>query len=176
MDLMRENRKFAILDLGQALDVNVNFWCQHPCRLYIEDFYRGYCESLAERPEGADDLVLPEPLPLDIGVRFDIILVWDLLNYLSLDEIEALIRRLLPNSRPGTFLFALISTQAQIPEEPNLFRIMDRERMIYEPRTQKVRPSPRYHPKDLARLLAPFEISSSFLLRNGIQEYVFVYK
>ncbi len=176
LDLMREGRKFAILDLGEASGVNVNFWCQYPCRLYIEDFYRGYRESLAERPDDADGVVLPDPLPLDEGVVFDIILAWDLLNYLSLDEIDALVRRLLPNCRPGTFLFALISTQAHIPEEPNIFRIIDRERMAYEPRTQKTRPSPRYHPKDLTRLLAPFEISSSFLLRNGIQEHVFVYK
>jgi hypothetical protein len=176
LDFMHEGGKYAILDLGQALGVNVDFWSRYPCRLFIEDFYRSYRAAQTVRAEGADTFVLPDPLPLGTDTVFDIILAWDLLNYLSLEEIDALIGRLRPHCRPGTFLFALISTQAEIPEEPNIFRIIDRERMVYEFRTQKTRSSPRYHPKDLTRLLAPFEVSRSFLLRNGIQEYVFVYK
>jgi hypothetical protein len=176
LDFMREGGKYAVLDLGQALGVNVDFWSRYPCRLYIEDFYRSYRDAQAARPESAETAVLPDPLPLSADTVFDIILAWDLLNYLSLEEIDALIGRLRPYCRPGTFLFALVSTQAEIPEEPNIFRIVDRERMVYGSRTQKTRSSPRYHPKDLARWLAPFEVASSFLLRNGIQEYVFVFK
>jgi hypothetical protein len=176
LDFVRESGKYAILDMGQALGVNVDFWSRYPCRLYIEDFYRSYREVQAARSEGANTVVLPDPLFLSAGTVFDFILAWDLLNYLSLEEIDALIGRLRPYCRPGTFLFTLVSTQAEIPAEPSIFRIIDRERMAYESRAHKTRPSPRYHPKDLARRLAPFEVSSSFLLRNGIQEYVFVYK
>ncbi len=176
LDFMRGTGTSSILDLGQASGLNVQFWSQYPCRLYVEDFYRCYRDAHAAQTECAETVILPDPLPLSADTIFDIILAWDLLNYLSPEEIDALIARLRPHCQPGTFLFALVSGQSEIPAEPNIFRIIDRERMVYEPRTKKTRPSPRYHPKDLARLLAPFEVSSSFLLRNGIQEYVFVFK
>ncbi len=175
-NVLQEGGKYSILDLGQALGVNVDFWSQFPCRIYIEDFYRCYRAAAASSPEHSRAARLSELLTFSPGTSFDIILAWDLLNYLDLEDIDALIRHLSPGCRPGTFLFALISSHSEIPEEPNLFKIIDRERMIYQTRTHGLRPSPRYHPKELARILAPFEVSSSFLLRNGIQEYVFVYK
>lgn len=176
LDFLRADGKHAILDLGQALGVNVDFWSRFPCRIYIEDFHRSYREAIQSAPEAARESLIADLLPIAAGTCFDIILAWDLLNYLNQEELNVLIRCLSRWCRPGTLLFALIAAHAQIPAEPSTFRILDRERMIYEMHTQKTRPSPGYHPKDLARLLMPFEISSSFLLRNGIQEYVFAYK
>jgi hypothetical protein len=176
LDSLRMDGKHSVLDLGQPLGVNVDFWSRFPCRIYIEDFYRSYQEAIRSNPEVPGETLLPALLSVGAGTNFDIILAWDLLNYLNQEELDALIRCLGRWSLPGTLLFALISAHAQIPDEPSTFRILGRERMIYEMHTQKLRLSPRYHPKDLARLLAPFEVSSSFLLRNGIQEYVFAYK
>jgi len=176
LDFLRMDGKHSILDLGQALGVNVDFWSQFPCRIYIEDFYRSYREAAGSSPVASKESLISALLPIGAGTSFDIILTWDLLNYLNQEELDVLIRCLTRWCRPGTLLFALISSHAQIPEEPNTFRILGRERMICETRTQRTRPSPRYHPKDLARLLTPFEVSSSFLLRNGIREYVFAYK
>ncbi len=176
LDVLVEGRKYAILDLGQATGVNVDFWSRFPCRIYIEDFYHNYHALSGEDPEHPRVARLPELLAYSPDTTFDVILAWDVLNYLELEDIDALIRHLRPRCQPGTFLFALISSQPEIPEEPNLFKIIDRDRMISQLRTSRSRPSPRYHPKDLARILAPFEVSSSFLLRNGIQEFVFVYR
>lgn len=176
LDVLREGGKYSILDLGQAIGVNVDFWSQFPCRIYIQDFYRGYRAAEPTNPECSRSAILSDLLAFSTRTSFDIILAWDLLNYLDLEDIDALIRHLSPHCRPGTFLFALISSHPEIPEEPNVYKIIDRERMTYETRTQKQRPSLRYNPKELARILSPFEVSSSFLLRNGIQEYVFVYR
>lgn len=176
LDVLRPGGMYFVLDLGQALGINVDFWSQFPCRIYIADFYRAYRAAAASSPEDSGAAVLSELLAFSAGAHFDIILAWDLLNYLGHDEIDALIRHLSSSSRPGTFLFALISSHMEIPEEPNLFKIIDRERISYEIRTPTPRPSPHYHSKELARMLAPFTVSSSYLMRNGIQEYVFVYR
>jgi hypothetical protein len=176
LDMMQENRKHFILDLGPALGTNVEFWSRFPCRIYIEDFYRNYRNAQASSSEEAGMVKMEELLPQCQGISFDIILAWDLLNYLDQEELALLVRHLMPACRPGTLLFALISSHSNMPEEPCTYRIIDPERMICAVRTDRMRACPRYHPKDIARLMTPFSISSSFLLRNGTQEYVFVCK
>lgn len=173
---LQSDYKYSILDLGQALGANVEFWSRFQCRLYIEDFYRGYSARIALGPEDSRETILAELLPFSQETCFDIILAWDLFNYLDPEELEALIGRLSSWCRQGTLLFALISSQPRIPAQPTVFRIVDCEQMIYETHTQEMRPCPRHQPRDLARLMARFAVSSSFLLRHGVQEYVFVYK
>ncbi|MBZ5497585.1 MAG: class I SAM-dependent methyltransferase [Acidobacteriia bacterium] len=173
---LQGDRKYFILDLGQALGVNVEFWSRFQCRLYIEDFYRSYSARVASGPDDPKETILAELLPFSEEARFDIILAWDLFNYLNLEEIEALVGRLDRWCRPGTLLFTLLSYLPQIPAEPFVFRILDTQRMIYETSTRETRPCPRYQPRDLVRFLARFDVSSCFLLRHGVQEFIFAYR
>jgi hypothetical protein len=115
----------------------------------------------------ADLLSFPE------DTRFDAVLIWDLLNYLDRREVAALARQLVRFCRPGALMFALISILKQIPAEPMRFRIIDDEHLAYERRTAAVRPCPRYAPAELNELLRGFRLDRSFLMRHGIQEYVF---
>ncbi|HLX08226.1 MAG TPA: class I SAM-dependent methyltransferase [Thermoanaerobaculia bacterium] len=105
--------------------------------------------------------------------RFDAVLTWDLINYLERREVAALARQLARFCRPGAQLFALISILKQIPAEPMRFRILDQEHLAYESRTSSQRPCPRYAPAELAELLRGFRLDRSFLMRHGIQEYLF---
>jgi hypothetical protein len=105
--------------------------------------------------------------------RFDAVLIWDLVNYLERREVAALARRLARFCRPGALLFALISILKQIPDEPVRFRILDHEHLAYEPRSAALRPCPRYAPAELNELLRGFRLDRSFLMRHGMQEYLF---
>ncbi len=105
--------------------------------------------------------------------RFDAVLLWDLINYLERREVAALARQLARFCRPGATMFALISILKQIPAEPMRFRIVDQENLAYEPRTAAMRPCPRYAPAELNELLRGFRLDRSFLMRHGIQEYLF---
>ncbi len=176
LGLLRADRKYSILDLGKALGGNIDFWSQFSCRLYIEDFYRYYLPLQATAPEDAERPLLEGLLAYPPETAFDIILAWDLFDYLNPEELETLIQKLCAWCRPGTLLFALVSSLPRIPAEPVVFRILDSERMIYDVRTQETRPCPRHQPRDVAKLMARFNVSHSFLLRHGVQEYVFIYK
>ncbi|HVR10059.1 MAG TPA: class I SAM-dependent methyltransferase [Thermoanaerobaculia bacterium] len=105
--------------------------------------------------------------------RFDAVLIWDLINYLERREVAALARQLARFCRPGATMFALISILKQIPAEPMRFRILDQETLAYEPRNASTRPCPRYAPAELNELLRGFRLDRSFLMRHGIQEYLF---
>jgi len=173
--LLQSNRKYHILDLGPALGANLEFWSQFLCRLTVNDFYGEYRARMDSGPEVPAEDLIAELLPFDEQTVFDMILAWDLFNYLDPDEIVPVIGRLDRWCRKGTVLFALISSLPQIPSQPSLFRILDRERMTCQARTGETRPCARHQPRILARLLAGFEVTCSFLLRNGSQEYLFTY-
>jgi hypothetical protein len=139
------------------------------------DFYRSYLEGRANAAEGDSDGILSDVLGFAEETRFDVLLAWDLFNYLELSELETLMRRLSRWCNPGALLLALISSQPVIPAEPTVFRILDAERMLYETRSPATRRGPRHNPRDVLKAMMGFEVSSSFLLRNGIQEYVFIF-
>jgi len=172
---LQSNRKYHILDLGPALGANLEFWSHFLCRLTVEDFYSEYRAGTDAEPEAPRESLIADLLSFDDQTAFDIILAWDLFNYLGPAEIVPLVRRLSRWCRQGTVMFALISSLLHIPTKPSLFRILDRERMTCQARTLETRPCTRHQPRDLARLLAGYEVTCSYLLRNGSQEYLFTY-
>lgn len=171
---LRDDRKHTVLDLGPALGANVEFWSRYQCRLHIEDFYRDFIARAAEENEESESTIFADLLAFKKETNFDIVLTWDLFNYLDLAQLAGLVRHLSRFCKPGAALFALISSQPDIPDQPTIFRILDTESMVYETRTQVTRRCPRHQPREVAKAMGLFQVSSSFLLRNGIQEYVFV--
>jgi hypothetical protein len=178
LDTMHGDRSYSILDLGPALKENVRFWSQFSCWLHIQDFYRSYRErKVAVVPEEElEEAAFSVLLPFSDETVFDIILAWDLFNYFDLRELEVLVKGLSRWCSRGTRLFALISSLPNISVSPTMFRILNRTQMIHEIPTHETRPCPRHQPRDIARLMARFTVSCSFLLRHGIQEYVFAFK
>jgi hypothetical protein len=175
LDTLQDDKTYSILDLGPALEDNVRFWSQFSCRLHIQDFYHSYREwkAAAKPEEEFDETAFSLVLPFSDETVFDIILVWDLFNYFDLRELEVFVKSLSRWCHPGTMLFAMISIQPNIPLSPTMFRILNHDEMIQEIPTQETRPSPRHQPRDIIRLMTQFTVSCSFLLRHGIQEYVF---
>ncbi len=172
LSILPADREFSILDLGQALDANVRFWAGFSCRLAIADFYREYREAVTDATGISSPDLFARILAFSESRTFDILLVWDLLNYLDPEEAGLLLRFLRRRCRTGSLLFAMISSQPMIPALPLYFRILDGERMAYETRSREARPCPRLQPRDLSRMLPEFDISGSYLLRHGLQEYI----
>jgi hypothetical protein len=178
LDWVRDDRNYSVLDLGPALEANVRFFSQFSCRLHIGDLYRGYLawKAASGRDKESGEAGFSVLLPFSDDTVFDIILAWDLFNYLDLRELEWLVQRLCGWCRPGTRLFALTSSLPNIPATPTTFRILNREHMIYEIPTRDTRPGPRYEPRDIAKIMFRFTVASSFLLHHGIREYVFAFQ
>jgi hypothetical protein len=116
---------------------------------------------------------LGELLTYPAETRFDAVLVWDLLNYFDRREVAALAHALVRFCRPGALVFALVSIVKQIPAQPMRFRILDQEHLAYEIRTPALMPCTRYAPAELNELLRGFRLDRSFLMRHGVQEYLF---
>lgn len=175
---LEPGRRYSILDLGQACGESINFWSQYPVKIFLPDFYHDLVTAAALSPEETTigDSAWDALLPRDSDGLFDIILGWDLFNYLEPVQLACLIRLLSRVSHPGTFLFVLISTLQTIPVEPTRFRIRDHESLVYENSTPGTKPCPRYQPRDIKLMMAGYEVLVSFLLRHGMHEYLFVHQ
>jgi hypothetical protein len=172
----RPDRKLQVLDLGPAIGSNVEYFSQFGCKLYIEDLWAALTSRTA--PTGSDGEeagphFFADFLPLPESTRFDVVIAWDTFNYLSRRELGHLVHHLRPYCAPGALVFALISILKQIPAQPMRYRIVDEQTLQYEPRTAAQRPSPRLAPAEMNDLFKGFRVDRSFLLRHGIQEYLF---
>lgn len=169
------DRRHSVLDLGPASGGNVSFFSSHSCRLYIADLFHTLRQRGGLPPEQADPFDREVAATLPEG-SFDLILCWDILNYLSRGQMEILGRHLASRSHPGSRLFALIAPHGNIPERPQRFEIVSPDLLRYTSQSTASRPAPGYREPELNRWIAPFAVESSFLLRHGIQEYILVHR
>lgn len=172
---LERRRRGRVLDLGPALGASVEFLAGYSVQLYIADLYRSLRSSTGRLPPDAPRLkrALADQLPLPGEGPFDLILAWDLLNYFDTDHLEVLGHHLGGLCRPGGQLFALVATRGLISDRPLNFEILGRDVLRYGATAATERPSPRYHETSLERRLDAFAVQTSFLLRNGMQEYIF---
>ena len=168
---VRANRGF-VLDLGSASSANVTFFAECACKLFIADLNSSLFGSTdsADRAE-ALDLALVRDIPAT--ETFDLILLWDLLDYLEDQEIRILASRLQPVCHDATLLYAMVSIRKEIPDRPSRFEIRDVGSIRYSPGSPLQRRAPLHKEPELAKLMPDFEVESTYLLRHGKQEYLF---
>jgi len=170
----------SVLDLGSAVGANVEFFSRFAGRLSIADFHGSLTadETLAVRFHERPTAVLPEllPPPEDKRERHDVVLVWDLFNYLTRQQMQAVGDHLGRLTRPGAHLLALVATVAEIPAEPRIYRIEEARTLRYTTAGSRPRKSPRWAPAELGRSLPHFTVDRSYLLRHGVQEYLMLRK
>ena len=111
LDRLEDAPRPGVLDLGGPVASNLELYARHRARVTFADFYRFY---EPERPKRADANDFSESIPRTAH-HVDIILAWDLLNYLSLDEIGWLLANINETRSPGAVLLALVACAGSIP-------------------------------------------------------------
>jgi len=164
-----DGHRQRVLDLGPASGENVAFFAERACTLHVEDLFTTLRERVAAGPGRGEPLLhLPEE------TRFDVVLTWDLFNYLELEELSDLAADLGRLCRPGALLYAMIGYLAEIPDRPTRYRLLNSSTLLYDPPSKLTSASKRYTTRDLCQALSGFTMSTSFILRNGYQEFLFV--
>lgn len=165
---------YHILDLGVASGANVEFFSRFSCRLQIADLPEALASEklrplLAADPAAAFRRVLPVARQ-----PFDVVLAWDVLNYLTREQFGCLAAHVGSLCRPGTFMLAFVSTTKEMSSVPLVFKIVDDQTLLLRQQTAAVRPSPRFPPAEVGRLMSGFAVVQSVVMRHGVQEYLFV--
>lgn len=166
-------QRHSVLDLGPPVGHNLEMLSALGCRIRITDLFRSLAaETLEAREAEACPALLGRLLPVEAREQFEIVLLWDLLDYLRGHEIAALMAHLVPACAPRVVAFALVSTLRQIPGAPRRYRIEDLDTLSWSAAADPPRPGPRHTQPELTRLMPAFRVKSSFILRNGVQEYL----
>ena len=173
LDSLPPESRHSVLDLGPPLAGNIKILAGLSCRVRIADLHRSLsAESIESRQPEAMGALLERLLPLEPDERFDALFAWDVLDYLRPDQVSSLMARLTPACRPGALALLMVSTRRQIPARPARYRIVTRDTLSCDEPLPPLLASPLYTQLDLARMLPGFSVRRSFLLRNGIQEYL----
>ncbi len=174
-----EDTVLRVLDLGPARSANLEFFSRYGGQLTVADFYSGLRSARAATASEDDDRkakAFAELFPFDKSTRFDLILAWDLLNYLTPQEQRLLMASLEPFCMAGTGILAFVSTQKEMPPAPSAYSIRDADTLVYEERRGRTRPCPRYVEGDLLKRMQGLTVENRYQLRNGMLEYVFSYR
>jgi hypothetical protein len=174
VESLSEERRSVLLDLGPARPELVALLTPFRCRLDIADVADGLADLDAEPDpvlrRGKAEALLPpagkEPA--------DIVLCWDLLNYLQRPALSALMASVAERMRPGGFAHVLIVySGTRMPARPSHFSPLSDGRLIETATTEAQRNAPRYSSDDLRQAMRGFTAESAMLLKNGMQEFLF---
>jgi len=166
------DKKLVILDFGAATHSNIEFFSSYDCRLYLPDAARRLpAVRRGDLPLNAEqfEVLLPK---LPKKEKLDVVLCWELLNYLEQDAVERLGNYLEPHIQFGTSLMTVQSSRGTINRSPTIYNILGPSkvrRVIEDDRPVAAR---TYSQPDLFRMLPRFEVNRSYLLQNGMQEYL----
>jgi len=157
-----------ILDLGPPRNATLAFLSRAPCRIHIEDVFRSLRDANPDTP------VRIAPLVCTPETRIDVVLGWDLFDYLAATDIQALMTEVAIRCREHALLFVLAAGRGRIAEEPGRCTVDGDGGLHYAPTAPATRASPAWSPRALERMMPGFRLLHSFLLGHGMQDYLFV--
>jgi len=173
-----------VLDLGAPRRANVECLAASGCKVWIEDlphFLVGRAPPRTEPDESgvttADwDTLVCANLAFERDARFDVILGWDLFAYLDPEAIRPLMREIAASCNVGALLFITVSTEGGLAEEPAHISISPDGHLVHEPTGPATRTNPAHTPLALERMMPGFRLLHSFMLGEGMQDYLFSFQ
>ena len=167
-------KRWVVLDLGAARTQTIALFGQYNSRLNIAD--------LADEVNGLNALSDPQLtrnaveslLPTCNDEPTDLVLCWDIMNYLERPALKAVMSRIAARARSGTLVHALIFySHTNMPARPGSYVPQEDCSLLDVATHLDERPAPRYSPDDLKQCLAGYSIERAMLLSNGMQEFLF---
>jgi hypothetical protein len=161
-----------VLDLGPSVADNVEY-------VSLFAFYLQIVDAIDRDPSATDldgggfgRLSSLQTLFEDHRRSFSLVLMWDVLNYLTIDQAERMMESVAELCLPGARLHAIVFAKDTMATVPNRYRIIDSARLAYEPATTEVQGAPDLPPAAVQKLLKGFRVEHSFVLQHGVHEYV----
>jgi hypothetical protein len=171
---LRSGGRWVVLDLGAAHSATIRAFGEFRCRLEIVELADGLDSLNGEIDprrirQRADAL-----LPARGRELVDVVLCWDLINYLNQPALTAVMECIALRCKRGALAHGLVYyTNKMMPERPSTFLPLDEQRIVQHIPPGRERPAPRYSPEDLARCMPRYSVERGRLLRNGMQEFLF---
>lgn len=173
---IRGQSGLTILDFGGATQQNVSFITNLGHRLYSENFVQLLKESFSantadQSNPGRIESFLKQALDYPEG-RFDGVLIWDVLEYLSPPLLAAVVERLHKIVKPGSYMLAFFHSDDKQEAVPYYtFRIQDLNTLQVEQQGSR-QPVQLFNNRSLEKLFSRFGSVKFFLTRERLREVI----
>jgi hypothetical protein len=173
-------RREVVLDLGVPSESLLDrLSSTRRCRVEIADLAGdGGIAALnrIDTLEEPDDTVIQRMLPKPGGEPLDLVLCWDLPNYLTRATLQRLFDAIGLRAAPGCRLHMLIAySKREMPAAPARYVPAPDQQLVQICKTIATSAAPRYSPEDLAIVVGRFQYERGVLLANGMQEFVYTW-
>lgn len=166
-----------VLDLGAASTPMLSLLGRSRCRVEIADLPdEGGIDRLNSdlSPDGLVALAASLLPKHRSDEAVDLVLCWDLLNYLKPNAMSALMSTIAARGRPGMLAHALIVySERSMSARPGRYVPTEDLKLLDRSSPAAMIAAPRYSPEFLGSNLGKFAIEHARLLGNGMQEFVF---
>ena len=159
-------RRPNVLELGAPDPRNFAAYHDRGAAISVADLYRFGVEGRAPDAPLEVERLLPSR-----SAPFDVVLAWDLLDYLGRDDAEALLAAARARVSPQALILILAWSEERIPATPSHYSIVDETRLQRTESSPRQRVAPRYSEHGLLGL-APLQLERRSILRHGAVEYV----
>lgn len=174
LEQLPEDGRYEFLDSTPANQGQLDFFHRFHCKLYLPGCHHQLCELNSEVLDTPTKrhraLVKTLGLYKNSKAALDMILLWDLPNYLDKPILSALVEFLLPHLKRQTVMHCYIHTRQSMPAQAGNFRFQNDKIDVEYPTGQSA--CPAYYQEVLHKLMKPFTVQRSILLSNGLQEYI----
>jgi hypothetical protein len=174
-----DRQGLSILDLGEINQENVGYVTGLGHRHYSEDLLRAYDNIFRDFEPTPDEPFDPVRVKefLDSSMRFaahqfDAVLVWDTLQFLPQDLLEATMERLLRIVRPGGLLLGHFHTEVRDPiVRVHGFKILDNRTLRLTPKGRRASGT-TFTNRSLEKLFEGCQTVKFFLTRDSLKEVI----
>jgi hypothetical protein len=167
-ELLNNTPGAQILDLGSMCNANLQFFTQFKCKYYAGNMLDSVSPTKNFDAESLQYFL--DNLPHDH--QYELVLGWDLFNYLSDTDLSLLLDFLNKRCHHNALIHFFLRNQANMPKIPCQFAINSSTSFQITQRSSESISCPRPSLSKIKQHLTDFNSVRSSLLNNGLQENI----
>lgn len=170
---IKNSDRNRVLDLGSMNAGCFQLFSQLSCKIQVQDLASSLREHFGHKDfsenNAYSELDIVSSLDsYDENEKFDVILAWDLFNYLDLNQINQLFEYLKPFCKANTLLYMLRYVEKTIPCKPREFFVKDQYTLELSEEGQVERSKPNYSTMQLLKSLSGYYMQDTLLGQSGM--------
>lgn len=158
--------KPAVLDLGPTNQRNFNKFSELSRKFHFDDLRDLIIES--QDQENLTALIEQHLLAYGVKGQFDVVLLWDLFNYISLDNVLLVIDTISQYCKADTLMHMVRYASNDIPNPPAKFSVLDEQFIDIEIESTQARDIGLHNTSGLLKKMPGFYMENTLVNQEGM--------
>lgn len=176
---IKNSRRNRILDLGPMTTGTFQFFSQQSCKIHFENLDEFILDHQQAPIHTQVEMLETFISHHDSKEKFDLILAWDLLNYLELPVVKKLFELLNPWCKSDTLLHCMRYMGHNVPATPRRFQVINKHYLQFDESPIAIRRIPYHQTSALLKHIPEYYMHSALIqvegMYHGISEHVLRY-